>query len=355
MKLKTIIIQSIGTANPSIGSMLSRALDITPQIISRFLYCTPSVLFKEVDEAMAQKIEKILTQFGLVVKIQDVDEPLPENPQLFELAIYIDDVRRLPEINKTLSEFLGCSEQEALNLLLTDPGIVLGGVSFSTAEALKNRINAEVLISNPQTDLYTLIITGDDNNLKNDTAQVLKSASIQINSNQKVFENIDYKTSQLIWSRFQQTGKIQIINQSFQRFEILLHEFNIENPKQKNCLLNVVGMPENILHVLSDNLPVILDESVDIKMLIDKVEIYNNAGLKCTYQPLLFQNYKIIINEITDREKTAEVVKLFFPEEKNMKIKEKWMSPKTTNHLLTRYIVQLLEDVGCNIEIQKVA
>jgi len=354
MGLKSVIIDSIGSANHSVGKTLSNILEIDQLLISKLLYCTPSVLFKEIDEEQSLKIEDFLTQLGLLVKVQNKEEPLPELPELFELAIYIDDVRNLPEVNKTLSDFLGCSEQDSLKLLLTDPGIVLGGVSVSTAKALQDRINAEIIISNPLTDLYTLIITAEDESLIKEIIKILKSRSIQTEPNQSVFDNIDYQTSQKIWSRFQHTGKIQIINQSFQRFEILLQEFDIENKEQKACLIHEVGMPHNILYVLSNNLPVILDESVDRKTLLEKMDIYLMAGLKCTYYPLLFQNYKIIIHEINNYEATNEVVKLFFPEEKNHEVKEKWISPTTMNHLLTRYVAQILEDVGCSLEIKRV-
>jgi len=353
MRLKNVIIQSIGSANPSIGKALSELLEIDQQIIAKLLYCTPSVLAKEVDEEVAQKIENIFSQSGLIITVQNSEEPLPPMPQLFDIAVHIDDIKRFPEVNKALSEFLSCTEQESLKLLLTDPSIVLGGVSFATAEALKNKINAEVLVSDPQTDLYTLFIMGDDKKLLNDINLIIKNTSIQIEPNQKVFENIDYRTSQIIWSRFQQTGKIQMMNQSFQRFEILLLDCDIENSEQQNCLLNVVGMPENILYILPDNMPVVLDESVDRIMLMDKMEIYTKAGLTCSYHPLLFQNYKVVIHKNPNPERTMEIVKLFFPEETNKTIKEEWISPKATNHLLSRYIVHLLEDAGCEVEIQK--
>ena len=353
MGLKTLIIQSIGTASPSVGKALSDLLEVDQQIIAKLLYCTPSVLAKGLEEDAALKIESVLTQAGLIVKVQDIDAPIPPAPQLFELAVYIDDIGRLPEVNKALSEFLGCTEQEALKLLLTDPSMVLGGVSFATAEALKNKINAEILVSYPQTDFFTLKISDDDRKLRNDVIQTLRNNNIKVEDNQKVFENIDHTITQMIWSRFQQTGKISIMNESFQRFEILLNKFDIQNAEQKNCLLNVVEMPEDVVNILPDNLPVILDESVDKVTLMEKMEIYTKAGLTCSYHPLLYQNYKIMIREITNPEETAKIVKLFFPDENNKTVKENWITPNPTTHLLTRYIVYLLEGAGCVTEIQK--
>jgi len=354
MGLKTVIIQSIGTANYSVGKTLSNILEVEQQFISKLLYCTPSVLFKEIEEEEARKIERLLTQLGLIIKVQDHDEPLPKPPELFELAIYIEDIKKLHEVNKTLSEFLGCSEHESLKLLITDPSIVLGGVSFSTAQALQNRINAKVIISNPHKDLYTIKINAEDTSRLKELIQILKSYSIQAEPHQRIFENIDYQTSQKIWSRIQFTGEIQIINQSFQRFEILLEEFDIEDKEQKACLTNEVGMPHNIIYVLLDNLPVILDESVDRKTLLKKLETYQKAGLKCSYHPLLYQDYKIIIQEIKNAKATHEVVKLFFPDVNNSEMKEQWTSPISMNHLLTRYFARMLEDAGCNVEIKRV-
>ena len=349
---KNVIILSIGTANPSVGNILSEALNVDQRLVSKILYCTPSVLFRQIDDELAQKAETLLSQLGLELKIQDTGEPLPPVPELFDIALYIENPENLPVINKQLSEFLGCSEQESFRLLLNDPSIVLGGVSMATAVALSKRIDAEVMVSNPQSDLYTLRINSNDSVLIKQIHKFLHKSSIPIDNNSTSIENLDYKTGQEIWKRFQQTNQIQLINQSFQRFEITLDSFDINNPKHKKILTEYVGMPEEILIEIAGNLPVILDESVSKALLSEKIEIYTKAGLQYSFRPIAIQKYFIIIDKINDIKKTTEIIKQFFPDAAAPKQGTKWVSPKPMQHLITRYIVRQLEDVGCAVETE---
>ena len=351
MVSKNVIIQSIGTANPSAGNILSEVLNVDQRLVSKMLYCTPALLFRQVDDELAQKAEALLSHLGLEIKIQDAEEPLPPVPELFDIAIYIEDVRNLPVINKQLSEFLGCNEQESFRLLLNDPSIVLGGVSMATADALSKRIEAEVMVSNPQSDLYTLRISSNDSALIGQIQKIIPNLPIRAENNSTFIENIDYKTGQEIWKRFQQTNQIQLINQNFQRFEITLNSFDIHHPEHKKVLTGYVGMPEEILAEIAGNLPIILDESVSKALLSDKMEIYTKAGLQCSFRPITVQKYSIIIDEISDQKKTTEILNHFFPEAAAPVLGKKWVSPKPTQHLITRYIVQQLEDIGCSVEI----
>lgn len=350
MSVKNVIITSIGTANPSVGKILSDVLEIQQEYLVKLLYCTPAVLFQNVNEELALKTEALLTKLGLEVLITSEDEPLPPTPELLELALYIQNPRNLPVINKQLSEFLGCDEKESLNLLLNEPSIVLGGVSIATALALSKRIDAEVIASNPKTDLYTLKINTTDLKIKNQIDQLLHTLGLRLSPHPTEVEGLNYDDSQKIWKRFQQTGAIQIINQSFQRFEIVLDAFDLNNSNQTNILTQIVGMPEEILSEIARNLPVILDESVNRKELSEKLTLYKTAGLTCSYNNVPLGKYTITIDQIPDLDKTTAIVKQFFSEGINIKQNTRWTSPKPLQHILTRYMTEQLEEVGCVVE-----
>lgn len=350
MSTKNVIIASIGTANPSVGKILSEVLGIQQEYVVKLLYCTPSVLFQNVEEELALKTEALLTQLGLEVQVTNEGEPLPLTPELLEIALYIQNPRNLPVINKQLSDFLGCDEKESLNLLLNEPSIVLGGVSIATAQALSKRIDAEVIVSNPKTDLYTLKINTTDTKLKNEIDQLLHTLGLRLAPHPKEVEGINYAISQEIWKRFQQTGTIQIINQSFQRFEIVLDAFDSNNSNHINVLTQIVGMPEEILSEIANNLPVVLDESVNKKDLPEKLALYTTAGLTCSFNNIPLGKYNITINQIPDLDKTKDVVKQFFSEGLNIKQNTKWTSPKPLQHILTRYMTEQLEELGCVVE-----
>lgn len=350
MPTKNVIITSIGTAKPSVGKILSDVLGIQQEYVVKLLYCTPSVLFQNVEEELAVKTEALLTQLGLEVQVTNEGEPLPTTPELIEIGLYIQNPRNLPVINKQLSEFLGCDEKESLNLLLNEPSIVLGGVSIATAQALSKRIDAEVIVSNPKTDLYTLKINTTDVKIKNEIDQLLHTLGLRLAPHPVIVEGINYTISQEIWKRFQQTGAIQIINQSFQRFEIVLDAFDSNNTNHTNVLTQIVGMPQEILSEIANNLPVVLDESVNRKDLSEKLELYTNAGLTCSYNNVPLGKYTITIDQIPDLDKTTAIVKQFFSEGINIKQNTKWTSPKPLQHILTRYMTEQLEEVGCVVE-----
>ncbi|PXY39348.1 hypothetical protein DMB65_17840 [Flavobacterium cheongpyeongense] len=350
MSTKNVIIASIGTANPSVGKILSEVLGIQQEYVVKLLYCTPAVLFQNVEEELALKTEALLTKLGLEVLITSEDEPLPAAPELLELALYIQNPRNLPIINKQLSEFLGCDEKESLNLLLNEPSIVLGGVSIATALALSKRIDAEVIASNPKTDLYTLRINTADVKIKNQIDQLLHTLGLRLSPHPTEVEGLTYANSQEIWKRFQQTGAVQIINQSFQRFEIVLDAFDLNNSNHTNILTQIVGMPEEILSEIASNLPVVLDESVNRKDLSEKLGLYTTAGLTCSYNNVPLGKYNITIDQIPDLDKTKAIVKQFFSERINIKQNTKWTSPKPLQHILTRYMTEQLEEIGCVVE-----
>jgi hypothetical protein len=127
--------------------------------------------------------------------------------------------------------------------LLDEPSVVLGNVSIATAHALGKRIDAEILISYPKKELYTLKIVGKDTTYYHQIESVLKSLGIVANLKQQLqVENLDYKTSQEIWRKFQSTGVVKIINQEFQRHQIILNEIDENAPKYKDILTIQVGI-----------------------------------------------------------------------------------------------------------------
>ena len=57
---------------------------------------------------------------------------------------------------------MGCEIKDALALLMNESSIVIGNISMATAEALSQRIDAEVMVCLPSKDLYTIEIETDD-------------------------------------------------------------------------------------------------------------------------------------------------------------------------------------------------
>jgi hypothetical protein len=143
--MKTILIKSIGTANPSVSKILADAFQINHELLARLLYNAPAVFLEQADGAIANKALEILTQLGLEVELLGAGAELPKRSEPLDVAVYVKDPLKMMVVAKQFGEFMGIAENDAMQLLLNEPSVVLGGVSLATAEVLQNRLDAEVM------------------------------------------------------------------------------------------------------------------------------------------------------------------------------------------------------------------
>ncbi len=349
-----VIVESVGTANPVVSKLLSESLEIPVEMVTKAIYTAPAILFHKVEGALAKQANDLLTQLGLKVSIKDESEALPAVSQLVDVGVYINDPSNLPLVCKQLSEFLGCEIKDALALLMNESSIVIGNISMATAEALSQRLDAEVMVCLPDKDLYTIEIETDDRIFNSQFVEFLKS--LQLNTKDvisvKYIDNVNYDASQKIWNRFQSSKKVKVINQSFQRFEVILEKVNTTNPNYKKVLIEEVGMPETIIDEVLENLPVQLHESVIHANLYDMNEKYLAAGLECAIVPAYKGNYHLSIQHISDLEKVTAILSDYFDKQSLPKKIGKWDAPKSLNNLIGRYVLMQLESNGCIAELK---
>lgn len=349
--VKRVIILSIGAANPAVVRALSEAFGINQELLFKMLYNAPAVFLEEVEEELALKAYHLLTELGLEAIIQEMSEtaPLPTEP--IDIAVYIEDPTKLTTINKQLSEFLGCSESESLNLLLQEPSVVLGGVSMATAESLQKRLDAEVMTSTPKQDLYTLELTDEDPKNRSGLIQMLRNQGVSIPSGEiNWIRNLNYEQLTGFLTRYRSQNGIKIYNQSYARYRIILDHFDTNDTTQTHFLIHEIGMPEDALEEIQMNLPVILDESLNFRILQEKLSVYREAGLSCSEERIPFGKYAISVSNIKDSEKVEEILKKFYQDVKLNREAEVWKAPLPLDSVLSRFLERQLEYIGCDIE-----
>lgn len=351
--MKRIIILSVGTATPKVIQALSEAFEINKELLFKILYNAPAVFLDHADEALAEKAFTILTELGLEVLIQNTDEEAPVQKESLDIAVHINDPVKLSTVNKQLSEFLGCTENESLQLLLNDPCVVLGGVSMATAESLQKRIDAEVIASNPKMDLYTIEFTADSENERLKLINLIKNKEITIPEGEtRWVRNLNYNQMNQFLTRYRSQNDVKIYNQSYSRFRILLENFDLKNTSQTNFLVNEIGMPTEVLSEIHANLPVLLDESVNYGTLEEKLTLYRQAGLTCSEEQIPFGKYVISVRNITDSGKTREILSKFYKDVHLDKITDVWKAPLSLGGTLSRLLEKQLEYIGCEIEYE---
>lgn len=299
--MKTILIKSIGTANPSVSKILAETFHINHKRLVRLLYNAPAVFLEQAEETIAQKAELILKDLGIEVELLEAGAKLPKKSEPLDVAVYVKDPLKIMVVAKQLGEFLGIAENDAMQLLLNEPSVVLGGVSLATAEILQKRLDAEVIASNPKTDLYTIEIASEKSDFLNNFKAALKQMGVQPEKSQKQIINVSYEQTQSLWKRFPNSKEFLIHNQSFQRLQLVLTNFDLYNDKVKTFLTQNLSIPSEILADIHQNLPVVLDESLNPLEKNQKLEQYQQGGLRCESKAIPFGKQKDLLLYLSNK------------------------------------------------------
>lgn len=348
MLLQNVIIQSIGTAKPSVGKVLADVLGVSNEQVVKLLYCTPSVLFRQVEASLAIQTVELLEQLGLDVQVTDADSPLPATPVLYDLAVFLPNPLQLVTVSQQLANFLGCTEQDALNLLLQDPPVVLGGVSEATAQALSQQIEAEVVMANPQIEKYTVQLNSNDAALARQWTTACQGLGLRIPPNSQQIKDVDYATAQQLWKRLGANKGITIYNQGFLRYEIILESIDNNNAAWRPMLIDTVGIPEGVVDEVVNHLPVQLNDSVNRHDLQALLAQYKAAGLQCSFAELPFGHQQLLVEGINEPAETAAILSQFYGPT-TLGNSKQWQAPKPISPLLGRLAAHQLEQIGCAV------
>lgn len=332
---------------------MADAFGINHELFVKLLYNAPAVFLENAEDAMAEKTADLLSRLGLEITCQDSGQPLPERSEPLDVAVYVTDPMQLTNVASQLATFIGCKESEALQLLLNEPSVVLGGVSFATAKVLQSRLSAEVVTSNPRTDHYTIEIGNAEPLILSQVNASLKTMGIASDAGtSKIISDLPYAQAQELWAKYHHIAQLQIYNQSYRRYNIQLNGFDLHNEQQTAFLTGQIGMPQDILEDVHANLPVLLDETVSINTMLEKLEAYSAAGLRCEAIALPFGKYKLAVNNITDKKRVQEIVSQFYKGTVLPDSAKQWTAPLPLNSVLNRYLKKQLEVLGCEVEHQ---
>lgn len=348
---KQIIINSIGKANPSVVGLMAESFNIPQEVLLQLVYTAPTVLFKDVDFELAVQTEELLTQLGLEVQLEETDVPPPSSEDLCDVSVYVHEIEQLPQVMNELTAFLGCERKEVMALLAETPAIILGGVSRSTAEALAKRIPAETLIANPKSARYTLQFESlPEHNVITHIEQLFSISKDRFEKELCICD-LDYDTAQELWRRFHTVKGMKMINQSHQRYELVLEQADAQNMAHRQLLTNSVGMPDEIIDQVLAHLPVSLHESLSLNELHQKLGDYQAAGLNCSYQAASTASEYLMIHQVDEQANLRQLLALFF-EEKDLPTSAMavWKTPTLLPHLLVRYLGHYLEELGYEYE-----
>ncbi len=344
-----IIINSIGTANPSASKILAESFNMSQEYFLKQLYSPPSLLFNNVEENLAEQTLNVLSQLGLDIKTQDNIEDINFNAEQGEISVSIENIRDLPKAINEISEFLGSSHEETFTLLSKEPAIIIGNVTQPTADALQKRTSATICFSNPKKDRYAIVAHSDLSlDARREIEKTVQSEFSSIH-NTNVIQNVEYRIAERIWTKYKNDAKLQVINQSHQSHSIELMKFDIANTEHIDMLTNNFQMPEEIIPIIHDDLPILLYENMQSKNANRMLSECSEIGIKLNSTPIFPEQYSIEIEQIEDTDRVNQILSVFY-DEKELATGTTWKSPQPISRVVKRYLKSLLETSQCEVK-----
>ncbi|MGD1847507.1 MAG: hypothetical protein ACFB10_19130 [Salibacteraceae bacterium] len=349
-----VVIDSIGTATPKVAGVLAEALSTPAERMFKALYNAPSVMLSEVEQTIAEQTQTLLQELGLEIRVEPEDAPEPLAAEKVDVCVYVPDAVKLPRICQQLSAFLGNQPADALALLIEEPAMVLGGVSPNTAEALRQRLDAEVTTLRPEECLYTLVFEGNDLVMRQQLQRYLDSHKVEADLKTKPqVEHLDYTTGMSIWRRFQSTGYVKLINEDLERFELVLESVDATAPGWQKALVEFTGMPEEIVSEVVAALPIQLEAGLTPEVGQAALQQLTDAGLQCSLHSIYAQAYRLVIHDMGDFKKVSNILSSVVEEADLPRIGQRsWQSPVPLNDLMARYTLARLEAAGATVELE---
>lgn len=290
-----IVINSVGTARPSVSVAIAKGLGLPASTVIGRMYRAPSVLVDGINATVADRMAGMLTEIGYQAEVQDMATPVPDNVPLYDVAIYIEDARKVQSAVKKLATFIGVSESKATELIFTAPGVVLGSVSEVTVKAFTDHMGPGVSIqsSRPKTALYDIFVKYEEGLVQKRILADMTSAGLKFcGTDDVVAVNVEHSIAQELWRRHQSSGLMRVVNQEFLRFDMVLCDWDEQeqpNEKQTAALEQVAGIPSNLILKVLQSTPITLLESLTNKEMSRRMAEFSELGFNVRAELITFQ------------------------------------------------------------------
>ncbi len=310
-----IIVNSVGNAKPATTAAIAKGLGLSTAVVVSRLYRAPAVLVEGVEENVARKMVALLCGIGYQAEFQDISQPAPPRMPLYDVAVYVEEVDRFLPTVTAISEFIGISEADATNMLLSPPGIVLGSVSEATVKAFSSRLGdgVSIISSVPAEARYTLFLDSTAEIVRQRILDEMREAGITLVAERGlVAVDVDHGTAHTLWSRHQATGMMRVVNTDFLRFDLvctgIASGFEQCSQDQVKLLESLVGIPPDFTPEVLHSLPLTLLEAVPNGKVEHYMTELANVGLVMRAELISFQFLRLRILTAADPVATLNVL-----------------------------------------------
>lgn len=313
-----ILVESIGSAGISLVPALKKVSPLSENKIAALLYQTPSLLMAGLEEAGAEEINKLLLSTGLESKVIKADERFEQGDSDHEVALVINEFKRIQDIAKEIIAITGLNIDEIRQMLCKSPTVMLGMISENTAHTIRDRfeaLNVDVDISKPGTALFDVFKGTCSAYEQNIINQILNGLGVEWNKEVNkhnvaslICGGISRKVADRLWEQVSRTGlPLKIVNRDFERFDLRLDKAP-DTPEMIDYLTQSTGMPEKVAKKVVQQLPVILQKNIRFNQVEEEIAKLVQLGAVGSAHLLVFQSFSLKIQAIKHVEQTLEIL-----------------------------------------------
>jgi hypothetical protein len=306
--LRDVVVRSVGRATPALAAAVGKGLGLPVEAVVRSVYRAPATLLQRVAPELAERLCELLNATGL--EVQAVPEgQVVEAPPLWDAAAHVLDAARLHEAAEALARFTGLSVAAAQDALLTPPGVVLGGVSAASIEALKASLPdgvVELVAVLPQDSRYALHLLPCAEMVARGVLEDVRKLGLEPLAREGIIAiDLEHRTAQALWQRHSRTGALRLIHTAFLRYTVSLQgPMQAFSPAQATLLSERAGVPPEMLpHLLGALLDVQiigLHEDLPHADLPELMAAYAAVGLKVQADLSSFKRYTLELTHAQD-------------------------------------------------------
>lgn len=296
-----VVIDSIGSASPSDVGAVAKGLGLSAEETVKAVYRAPVVLAEKLERAVAGQLSGLLGKLGFESSIAEQASVRLPPPALYDIVVQVERPEHTIAVAEGVALFCGVDLGEAMRLLFTPPGLVLGGVSQASADALGDRLDglgARVIASRPHKASYDLFAHG----LPDALAQRLRGElGRQDDAGEGIFAGeLDYAEANRLWRTYGRSGHVAIVDRAFQHFDIVLEGFAEagDDHARQALLADLYGIPASAYARLATAGEVVLGENCSYERIAHDIAALAELGIRARAELATFAQRRVVADAL---------------------------------------------------------
>ncbi len=303
---RRIVVTSIGTAGPAAVAAVAKGLGVPVSRAVACLYRAPAVLADDVPPDAADAMVRLLQGIGFSAHVAEAGAAPPPPERLVDVALHLSDPRAARAAAAALAEFAGLTQDAAMEMLLTPPGLALGAVSAATVAAFRDRLpdGVELVSARPEDSLYHLFLLDGPPVVRARLMPDLAPLGVAADAAPGlVATGVPHATLQELWRRHQAGGMLRAVNEAFLRYDIVatgLAGADPADPALAEALARLTGMPAALAPTALAQLPLTMIEGARLDAVAGHLAAFAALGLHARADLTTFQRLGLEVLEAPD-------------------------------------------------------